>query len=214
MKLTESIIFDCDGVLIDSEIIANRVEVQIKNELGFPITLEEQLRTFVGLGMSHPVMQEEHKRLPANYWELVEKRVKTAYQSELKAISGVSETLEKLALPKCVASSSEAEWLKFKLEHTKLKHYFGQAIFNGQMVKNCKPAPDLFLLVLERLKWSARTTLVVEDSLVGVQAGVAAGLRVWGFVGGSHIRSGHEQKLLDAGAEQIFSDFRKICELL
>lgn len=210
----KSIIFDCDGVLIDSEIIANRIEVEVKTELGFPITLEEQLKKFVGLGMSHPVMQAELRRLPTNYWQMVDDRVKVAYTNELKAIDGVVEFIEQLSLPKCVASSSEPEWLTFKLEHTKLIRYFPNAIFSGGMVSKSKPAPDLFLLALEKMGWESSSCLVIEDSVVGVEAGKAAGLTVCGFTGGAHIYPGHAEKLVKAGADHMISDFKQIARFL
>ncbi len=206
----KSIIFDCDGVLIDSEIIANRIEVEVKTELGFPITLEEQLKKFVGLGMSHPVMQAELRRLPADYWQIVDDRVKVAYINELKAIDGVVEILEQLSLPKCVASSSEPEWLAFKLEHTKLARHFPDAVFSGRMVKKSKPAPDLFLLALEKMGWDASSCLVVEDSVAGVEAGKAAGLIVCGFTGGAHMYPGHAERLMAAGADHMISNFQQI----
>ena len=208
--MIKSIIFDCDGVLIDSEIIANRIEVEVKSELGFPITLEEQLKKFVGLGMSHPVMQEELKRLPPDYWQVVDDRVKVAYLNELKVIDGVVEFLAQLSLPKCVASSSEPEWLTFKLEHTKLIHHFPNAVFSGRMVKKSKPAPDLFLLAIAKMGWESPGCLVIEDSVVGVEAGKAAGLTVCGFTGGAHIYPGHAEKLIQAGADHLVSDFKQI----
>ncbi len=214
MKKFKTVIFDCDGVLLDSEIIANRIEVEVKTELGFPITLEEQLKKFVGLGMSHPIVQAELQKLPANYWQLVDDRVKIAYINELKPIAGVVEILEQLSVPKCVASSSEAEWLTFKLQHTKLIQHFTNAIFNGGMVKHCKPAPDLFLLALQKMGWDPARCLVIEDSLAGVQAGKAAGLTVCGFTGAAHIYPGHAEKLIAAGADFMISDFRRVSEFL
>jgi HAD superfamily hydrolase (TIGR01509 family) len=210
MKTFKAIIFDCDGVLIDSEIIANRVEVEVKNEFGFPITIEEQLKTFVGLSKNHPVMQAELKRLPPAYWQVVDDRCKAAYLKDLKSIDGVTDALEKLTLPKCVASSSEPDWLAFKLKHTKLDRHFLGAVFSGSMVQQSKPAPDLFLLALEKMRWRSEDTLVVEDSVAGVEAGKAAGLTVWGFLGGSHIYPGHKERLLQSGADHIFSDFQDI----
>ena len=109
-----------------------------------------------------------------------------------------------------MASSSEPEGLAFKLEHTKLKHHFPEAIFSGRMVERTKPAPDLFLLALEKMGWPAGNTLVVEDSVAGVEAGRAAGLTVWGFTGGSHIYPGHEEKLVKAGADRIIANFKVI----
>jgi HAD superfamily hydrolase (TIGR01509 family) len=214
MTKFKSIIFDCDGVLIDSEIIANRIEVEVKTELGFPITLEKQLQTFVGLGLSHPLIQQEMAKLPPNYFQLVDDRVKQAYLKELEAISGVPEVLAQLQLPKCVASSSEPEWLDFKLKHTNLHHHFPNAVFSGRSVQRGKPAPDLFLLAMSTLGWKATDCLVVEDSVAGVQAGKAAGLFVCGFLGGAHITDGHHQRLEQAGADMIIHDFSQILDLV
>lgn len=166
---------------MDSEIIANRIEVEFKNEFRFPISLEEQLKTIVGLAVSHPRMQAELNRLPSNYWQIVDDRCKVAYQKELRAIAGVTETIEGLDVPKCVASSSEPEMLAFKLRHTGLDLYFGEAVFNTKLIKRSKPAPDLFLFALERMGWDVASTFVFEDSVVGVEAGKAAGLYVVGF---------------------------------
>lgn len=208
--MIKSIIFDCDGVLVNSEIIANRIEVEVKNEMGFSVTLEEQLKTFVGLGKRHPIMQAELRRLPKDYLQIVDDRVRAAYLRELQTIRGVNDVLESLRLPKCVASSSETDWLHFKLEHTGIKHHFDDAIFSGTMVARSKPAPDLFLLALEKMAWTKEDTLVIEDSVAGVEAAKAAGLKVWGFLGGPHIQAGHEDRLLQAGADKIFWDFKEI----
>lgn len=204
------IVFDCDGVLIDSEILANRLEVEIKAELGFPITLEEQLHKFVGMGHSHPDLQSELKRLPAHYWRLVDERVRPIYHKELKAIPGTVEFLDRLHLPKCVASSSGPDWLDLKLSLTDLKKYFGGAIFHGELVTRSKPEPDLFLFALKELDWRAEDCLVIEDSVHGVGAGRAAGMTVCGFLGGSHVIPGHAERLLHAGADFLISDLREL----
>lgn len=214
MKKFETIIFDCDGVLINSEIIANRIEVEVKNELGFPISLSEQLTQFVGLGMSHPLVIEELKRLPADYLEIVETRVHAAYQKDLKPIAGVVETLKQIGFPMCIASSSETDSLKFKLELTGLKPFFGDFLFTGTMVKNCKPAPDLYLLALEKMNWDPKTCLVIEDSLAGVTSAKAAGLFTCGFVGGEHLLPGHADQLKKLGADHIVTQFEDILKLL
>ncbi len=146
------IIFDCDGVLIDSEILANRVEAEIKNELGFPITLEQQIKKFVGMGINHPDMQAELqaelKRLPANYLDLVDGKMKQVYKNELQPIAGTISALEALNISKCVASSSEPDWLDTKLSITNLKKYFGDAVFHGKLVNALsKPAQTILFLI-------------------------------------------------------------------
>lgn len=214
IKNVKSIIFDCDGVLVDSEIIANRIEVAMKNRHGIQITLEEQLQRFVGLSFGDPIMQEELKKLPPDYRKTVHDLVRKTYHTELKAIDGVIETLSQISTPKCVASNSETESLNFKLNLTKLIQYFPNAAFSGQMVKNGKPAPDLFLLALEKMNWDPKHCLVIEDSAAGVTGAKAAGLRVCGFTGGSHMYPGHAEKLLRAGADEMISDFRHVLRFL
>lgn len=214
MKKLKNIIFDCDGVLVDSEILANRVEAELKTELGFPTTTEEQIQKFVGFGSNHPVMIEELKRLPKNYLETVDQRIHKIYETELKAIYGVLELLQSLENPICVASSSEPEWINQKLKITQLKPFFDKSIFSGHMVKATKPAPDLFLFAAHKMEWDISECLVIEDSVAGVIAGRAAGMTVCGFLGGSHILPGHAERLIQAGADYIVSDIRKIKPLL
>ncbi len=210
MKTPKYIIFDCDGVLIDSEILANRVEAEIKSELGFPITVEEHIKKFVGMGLSHPDMQAELKRLPSNYLDLVDQKMKEVYKKELKVIAGTVAALDSLNIPKCVASSSEPEWLDIKLSLTNLKKYFSDSIFHGKLVTKSKPEPDLFLFAISQLGWAASDCLVVEDSVYGVQAGRAAGLKVCGFLGGAHVLPGHSDQLTKAGADYLISDLKDL----
>jgi HAD superfamily hydrolase (TIGR01509 family) len=204
------VIFDCDGVLIDSEFLANRVEAELKTELGFPISFEEQIRKFVGLGHSHPDSIAELKRLPSNFSDLVDERVLILYKKELKTIRGTFEVMESLKLPKCVASMSEPDWLDMKLEMTNLKSYFPDAVFHGRNVTKAKPEPDLFLFAMKQMGWKAEEGLVIEDSVHGVRAGRAAGLTVCGFIGGAHNLPGQEQVLKQAGAHFVVSDLREI----
>lgn len=214
MKIPKYIIFDCDGVLVDSEFLANKIEVDVKSELGFPITLEEQLKKFVGLGWNDPILQEELARLPKNYVELVDNRLKSVYLNELKPISGVVDLLNKMTQPKCVASNSETEWLNFKLSITKLDGFFPEAVFSRNMVSKGKPAPDLFFHAVEKMGWNSSQCLVVEDSEVGVKAGRAAGMTVCGFLGGKHILPGHGDRLMNAGANFTISNFSDLLPLL
>lgn len=210
MKKPKYVIFDCDGVLVDSEILANRVEAEIKTALGFPTTTEEQIRKFVGFGTNHPDIKKEIKKLPSNYLEMVDEKLEKVYENELLAIDGINETLELLQTPKCVASSSELEWIEKKLSLVQLSHHFTESLFSGHMVQNGKPAPDLFLFAAEKMGWNPAECLVVEDSEAGVRAGKAAGMTVCGFMGGQHIYPGHAEKLLKLGADLVISDIRKL----
>lgn len=214
MKKAKHVIFDCDGVLIDSEILANKVEVEIKNQLGFSITLEEQIKKFTGCGMTHPTMVEELKRLPKDYWQMVDDRCSEVYKTELKAIDGVTAMLETLKAPKCVASSTEPEWLEKKLNLTKLRHHFGEGVFHGRSVEKLKPEPDIFLHAAKTMGWKPEDCLVVEDSEHGVRAGKAAGMTVCGFIGGGHIYPGHADRLLQLGADYVIFDIRNVLRLV
>lgn len=210
MKKPKYVIFDCDGVLVDSEILANRVEAEVKTELGFPTTTEEQITKFVGLGTNHPLIKDEIRKLPSHYLELVDQRIHEIYRKELVAIPGVIETLQALKLPACVASSSELEWIDIKLTITRARSFFADALFSGHMVKAGKPAPDLFLYAAREMGWEPSECLVIEDSVAGVSAGRAAGMIVCGFVGGSHILSGHAERLIQAGADYVIPDIRNL----
>jgi HAD superfamily hydrolase (TIGR01509 family) len=209
--MTRHLIFDCDGVLIDSEVIAARVAVSLKAELGFPITLEEQLNKFVGLGPSSSVVKEELARMPTVYPGLVRERLWEAFRKNLKPMPGIVEVLESLArldLPTCVASSSSFERLEYTLGLTGLWKYFEGRVFSGTQVPRGKPSPDLFLFAARHLQWKPENCLVVEDSVPGVLAARAAGMRVCGFVGGSHLKEDSlaaGQRLKEAGAESVIS---------
>jgi HAD superfamily hydrolase (TIGR01509 family) len=212
--MIKHVIFDFDGVLVDSEIIANRLAVEMKAEHGIQITLEEQLLRFTGLAQNHPDMLEEMKRLPAGFMDAFKKRVRLKFIEELTVIDGAIDLLEGISLPKCVASGSEPESLAFKLAHTGLTKYFGPHTFSSRMVKHGKPAPDLFLFAADKLGWKPGECLVIEDSLPGVQAGVAAGMTVCGFTGAGHIRDGHAENLRAAGAHFVVPGLREVLKLL
>lgn len=206
-------IFDFDGVLVDSECIANRIEAEFKTSLGFPTTLHEQIRRFTGLGRHHPEVKAELDRLPPDYWSLVEEKIRAAYRSELKPFPGVIELLSDLPHPRCVASNSDPHSLAFKLKLTGLDRFFPHA-FSGEEVPHGKPAPDLFLHALAKLGWPRERVLVIEDSVAGVTAARAAGLRVWGYLGGGHILEGHDAQLLGLGAERTIRDMTELRTLL
>lgn len=206
-------IFDFDGVLVDSECIANRIEAEFKTSLGFPTTLQEQIRRFTGLGRHHPTVQAELQRLPPDYWNTVEEKIRDAYKAELRPFPGAVELLQELPQPRCVASNSDPRSLAYKLQLTGLDRFFPHA-FSGEEVAQGKPAPDLFLHALAKLGWTRERALVIEDSIAGVTAARAAGLRVWGYLGGGHILDGHGAQLLALGAEKLVADMTELRTLL
>jgi HAD superfamily hydrolase (TIGR01509 family) len=204
----ELIIFDCDGVLIDSEVISSRVDLEFLSKLGFVFEADHYANLALGKSLSD-VMQaiEAHagKKLPADYAQQSFARKMAAFSQDLKVIPGIRTLLQTLPYPKVVASGSSPERLEHSLKVTKLWSYFEPYIYSATMVKRGKPAPDLFLMVAEKHRAKPVNTIVIEDSTSGIQAAVTAGMMPIGFTGGSHIKPGHAEKLLDLGAHRVFS---------
>jgi HAD superfamily hydrolase (TIGR01509 family) len=206
---TALVIFDCDGVLIDSEVIGCRIEAEALTRAGLEITLAEILDRFTGVTSKETfrtLERERGRRLPADFAPRVGAAIRAAFERELVAIAGVHAALERIKLPVCVASSSSPARLEHSLRVTRLLERFAPRIFSAAAVARGKPAPDLFLHAAERMATPPARCLVIEDSIPGVQAGVAAGMRVLGFTGGSHCAPGHALRLRAAGAEQTFAD--------
>jgi HAD superfamily hydrolase (TIGR01509 family) len=184
---TELVIFDCDGVLVDSERLAVRVESALLTELGWPLTEAEVSERF--MGRSEAYMRAEiaahlGDRLQPGWEDEFEPRYRRAFEAELTAVDGVPEMLARVSLPSCVASSSTHKWLRFVLRLTGLYEQFEGRIFSATEVANGKPAPDLFLHAADRMGASPSGCVVVEDSRYGVEAARAAGMRVLAFWGG------------------------------
>jgi HAD superfamily hydrolase (TIGR01509 family) len=207
------VIFDCDGVLVDSEWIANREGAKLKTEMGYPISTGEHIQRFTGLANTSPAYQDVLRRLPENYSQIARQRRNEAFKNELKEIPGADHLLSRLRVQWCLASNGDMDKIRTSLEATGLNKHFTENVFNSAMVKHGKPFPDLFLLAAEKMGVEPGRCLVIEDSALGVQAAVAAGMRVWGFLGGSHVYPRLSQLLLDAGAEILFSDLTKLLEL-
>jgi HAD superfamily hydrolase (TIGR01509 family) len=213
----ELVIFDCDGVLIDSELIGCRIEAEALRRAGLRITLEEILERFTGVTSKETFQtleREQGRRLPANFAQRVGAEIRTAFERELVAIAGIHAALARIELPVCVASSSSPARLEHSLRVTRLFERFTPWIFSATAVGRGKPAPDLFLHAAERMATPAAGCVVIEDSLPGVQAGVAAGMRVLGFTGASHSRPGHAERLRAAGATRTFADMTQLPDLL
>jgi HAD superfamily hydrolase (TIGR01509 family) len=211
------IIFDCDGVLIDSEMLANRSEVEFLKSFGIEFELDDYMARFVGkntqdvltgIELSHGV------KLSAEFWESVAENTLSVFQTELKPTIDIFECLDSIAKPKCVASSSSLARLDMTLKITGLFDHFSPNIFSSEQVKQGKPAPDVFLFAAKQMQVSPDRCVVIEDSLTGVRAGVAAGMNVLGYAGGSHIPPGHQAKLLSEGAIEVFSEMSQISNWL
>ena len=206
------LIFDCDGVLVDSEPLACQVDAEVLTASGFPFTADEIRDRFVGTSLSDMLarIEAEHGRaLPENFAERLTRTLLLRFEDELKPVPGVREAI--LALPhrRCVASSSTPDRIALSLRVTGLAELF-EGIFSAVEVKRGKPAPDLFLHAAARMGVAPEDCLVIEDSRFGVAAARAAGMRAIGFTGGGHCGPDHDAALREAGASLIVTHMRDL----
>jgi HAD superfamily hydrolase (TIGR01509 family) len=206
------VIFDCDGVLVDTERIAVRIDVIVLAELGWPMTEAEVVERFMGRSdeeMTADIEAHLGRRLPASWEEPFRHLYRQAFAAELEPVAGVVEALDAIAIPTCVASSGTHEKIRFTLGLTGLYERFAGRIFSVSDVARGKPAPDLFLHAAARMGVPPAQCAVVEDSRYGVQAARAAGMRAFGYAGGL------APKGALAGPQTIvFEDMRKLPDLL
>jgi HAD superfamily hydrolase (TIGR01509 family) len=180
----ESVIFDCDGVLVDSEEIANRVLAELLTEAGLPTTYDQAVDAYRGHPMDSVVATATERfgsPLPFDLLKRYFARIKEVFETELRPVPGVIEALERIDLPDCVASNGPSHKMETTLRLTGLWDRFEGRIFSADDVSAGKPAPDLFLHAARVMGFDPATTAVVEDSLLGVQAGRAAGMKVFAF---------------------------------
>jgi HAD superfamily hydrolase (TIGR01509 family) len=201
------IIFDCDGVLVDSEVLSCRCLCEALASCGIKLELADALGLFLGRS-TEAVLQHygaQGRTLPDSFRPDLKARVREAFQSSLQAMPGVSSVLAGLHTSYCVASSSDLDRVSFALTLTGLASHFAGRLYTSQMVERGKPAPDLFLYAATEMRAEPHKTLVVEDSVSGVAAARAAGMMVWGFAGGSHYESRDGRAILSgAGADRVF----------
>jgi HAD superfamily hydrolase (TIGR01509 family) len=209
------IIFDCDGVLVDSEVLSCRCLCEVLATCAVRLELTEALELFLGRSTA-AVLQHygaQGRMLPDHFLRDLKVQVRQVFQSSLQPIPEVSSLLSSLHVPHCVASSSDLDRVSFSLTLTGLARHFGDRIYTSQMVARGKPAPDLFLYAAANMHADPARALVIEDSVSGVTAAKASGMKVWGFAGGSHYESRDGRAILyDAGADRVFdrmADFWK-----
>ncbi|MGW5354488.1 HAD family hydrolase [Streptomyces sp. NPDC004031] len=212
IKPVELVIFDCDGVLVDSERIAVRVQVGLGAELGWALDEAEVVERFIG--RSHAAIREQvAERLGeevAGVWaERFEERHRVAVDADLVAVDGLPEALAAIVLPTCVASSGSHEKMRHTLGRTGLYEHFAGRIFSAAEVARGKPAPDLFLHAARRMGVDPAACVVVEDSRPGVTAARAAGMRAFGYAGGLT----PAERLAGPGTT-VFHDMRELPALL
>jgi HAD superfamily hydrolase (TIGR01509 family) len=207
------VIFDCDGVLIDSEPVVNRAHAETLALCGYGIDADTLLERFCGVSdadMLAAIEREWGRSLPADYQSRVAALLEREYRRSLHPIPGIHAVLAELVLPVCVASSGTPARIRLGLDVAGLLDRFAPNLFSATMVAHGKPAPDLFLYAAARMGAAPQRCLVVEDSLAGVEAARAAGMTVLGFCGGSHCRPGHGDRLLAGGAALVLQDMRDL----
>jgi HAD superfamily hydrolase (TIGR01509 family) len=206
------VIFDCDGVLVDSELITNRVFAGMLNELGIAVTLDDMFEQFVGRSMAqclelitkmlgHPV--------PQHFVEEYQRRSATALRSELKAVPDIETVLAAMRVPYCVASSGSHEKMQTTLGITGLLPQFRGNMYSVTEVAQSKPFPDVFLYAARQQGVAPANCAVIEDTPTGVRAGVAAGMTVFGYCALTP-----KQRLIEAGAHHTFERMRELPALI
>jgi len=214
---TELVIFDCDGVLIDSEFISARMLISELARLGVDIDLAYVGRHF--LGRSYPVVMQQIRRefgldLPPAFEEQYRNRLLDAFERELTIMPGVVDVLDRLSVPYCIATSSSPRRARRSLEIVGLPRLDATPIFTSSMVERGKPAPDLFFHAANEMSVLPEHCLVIEDSLNGVRAALAAGMEVFRFTGGTHLRSLDLTPPEDARTAVAFDSFAAFFQIV
>lgn len=206
--MIDLVIFDCDGVLVDSEIIAARVEAELLTSAGFEISPEEIAETYSGMTFKDIMLRiEEIAGIPlqASLLEQSERLVDERLRRDVQAIAGVHDAVLGVSGPRCVCSNSSLERLDLMLTATKIKPLFGNNVFSSLATESRrpKPFPDVFLHAADAMGANPANTFVIEDSVHGIRGAKAAGMRVVGFTGAAHSYPGHADMLMEAGAETV-----------
>jgi HAD superfamily hydrolase (TIGR01509 family) len=217
-KTTELVIFDCDGVLVDSEPISIAVLVEALAAAGVTMSEEEAHVRFLGRSlksMSEILHDDYGLAIDAAFLDAMRKVLYERFRAELRAVEGVAETVDALGIAHCVASSSQPERIRLSLTVTGLLSRFEPNIFSASMVARGKPAPDLFLHASAAMGVAPGKCVVVEDSPAGIAAAKAAGMRVVAFTGGSHAKTpGHRETLLRLEPDALFDDMRELLQFV
>lgn len=206
------VIFDCDGVLVDSEPLSCRAFEQVYANHGMELP---QGTVAKGIGMKQADIMKMIEdmtghRLPEEAISQFWPETKILFAEALEPTAGIADFLRVLPQKRCVASSSQPERIAFSLEKTGISHYFGDAVYSSSMVKRGKPAPDLFLFAADKMGVDPSRCVVIEDSPFGVEGAIAAGMTAFGYTGGGHTYAGHAEKLTSKGAHRVFSHWNDI----
>ena len=218
----DAIIFDFDGVLVESEFHGNRLLAELLTELGHPTSVEEALKHFVGLSGPQFIATIERRigaPLPREFHQRRKAQTTRVLQEGLRAVAGAIDFVRSLPpeLPKAVASSSTPRWIRTHLDHLGLAGAFGDHLYSGrEHVERGKPAPDLYLFAARQLGIDIARCVIIEDSEVGATGALASGATVIGLAAGSHCLDGHAEMLSALGVGHVansFDDVRAILDL-
>ena len=213
-KPYELVIFDCDGVLVDSERLAIGIDRQVLAAMGWPLTEQEVVERFVGRSHEHMTRElsaQLGRDLPDDWDDEFTGLYRTTFEAELEPVPGITTALDAITLPTCVASSGSHQQMRFTLGHTGLLDAFEGRIFSADDVGTGKPAPDLFLHAARRMGTDPSRCAVVEDSVPGIEAALAAGMDAYAYCGGVTA----EASLRRPGAGvTAFADMTKLPDLL
>jgi len=222
MSALDLIIFDCDGVLVDSEIVAARVEADLLRKAGHEISAEELSERYAGLTFRDILLTIEREAqilFQASLIDTAETLIDKRLAREVKAIEGVGYAVATLPYKKCICSNSTRSRIETMLKRARLEGLFDDVIFSSAETPTArpKPAPDVFLYAAEKMEADPKNTIVIEDSVHGIAGARAAGMRVIGFTGASHTHPRHADMLMEAGAETTInrmSDLKPTIEAL
>ena len=209
-----ALIFDFDGVIADSEALANTVLAEFVTKFGQPTTLDDALERYCGRRWDDVLAAIESvagRPLPPDFSDNLRLATLDRFRKDLKEVSGSTDFIRKFsAFPRCIASSSSVDRLQFCLAILGLKDSFGANVFSADMVRRGKPHPDIFLFAAEKLGVDPGSCLVIEDSAGGIRAAVAAGMTTVGLCAASHIRPGHDHTLREAGATHLAGSWNEV----
>jgi HAD superfamily hydrolase (TIGR01509 family) len=215
-----AIIFDFDGVLLESEFEGNRMLAELLTDLGHRHSVEDTLRNYVGLAGKDFIAAIEERigaELPPEFHDRMKEKSRIALREGIEAVVGAVDFVRALPaeLPKAVASSSSTKWLNGHLAHLGLDDVFGSHVYSGhEHVERGKPAPDIYLYAAEQLGVAIADCAILEDSPVGVTGALASGARVIGLAAGSHCLDGHDEMLRGLGVREIAYSFDEVRRLL
>jgi len=209
-----ALIFDFDGVIADSEAIANTVLADTVTALGYSTTLDQSLARYSSLRWADVIAEIEAtigKPVPADFFGDLKLATLAKFRTELQEVRGASDFIRQFAhLPRCIASSSSMDRLQLCLSVLGLEAEFDGRVFSADLVARGKPHPDIFLFAAAKLGVSPKECLVIEDSPGGVKGAVAAGMTAIGLCAASHIRDGHDARLRDAGAAHLAHSWAEV----